>query len=119
MIKLETSKVLLAITNNVDLCNKPARLGAPAIVDPNKANVGIVKARNVVTVSRGAVVFAAAYTAKGWRPLPAMTSLAGKKFYTDAEAETAVKAIFETVRDNSNSILTRKPPEKAHAPGHE
>jgi len=99
MINLETSKVLRLIANNMDLCNKPGRAGAPAIVDPWKVNVGIVKGRNVVTASLNGAVFAGVYTKAGWRALPAMTSLAGKRLYTDDEAEAAVKALFAAASD--------------------
>ncbi len=109
MIKLETSKVIRVIADNVDLANKPGGLH----IIGRRADVSIVRGRNVVVVSFNGAVFSAVYTAKGWRALPAMTSLAGKKFYTDTEAETAVKAIFEAVKDAAER---RRP---AHAPGHE
>lgn len=107
MIKLETSRVILAVTRNVALCNVPARLGAPAIVDATKVDVSIVRGRNVVVVRFNGAVFAGAYTKAGWRALPAMTSLAGKKLYTDTEAETAVMAIFLAAND---ARLQRKGP---------
>ncbi len=109
MIKLETSKVIRVIADSVDLCNKPGGLH----IIGRRADVQIVKGRNVVVVSFNGAVFAGAFTKAGWRALPAMTSLAGKKLYTDAEAETAVKAIFTAVKDAAEQ---RRP---GHAPGHE
>jgi hypothetical protein len=109
MIALSTSKVAKVIADNLDLCNKPGGLH----IIGRRADVQTVPGRNVVVVSFNGATFAGAFTKAGWRALPAMTSLAGKKLYTDAEAETAVKAIFAAVKDAASR---RRP---GHAPGHE
>ena len=96
MIKLETSKVIRVIADNLKLAVVPKL----ATVQPDgEKGVVVSIASNKVVARFGKAVFAGAYTAKGWRALPAMTSLAGKKLYTDEQAATAVQALFAAAAD--------------------
>lgn len=94
MIKLETSKVTKVVADNIPKTQRGVRLVDKAFVD-----VRISTNKLVATLVQGEVrrTFAGAYTAKGWRPLPAMAVLSGKKLYTDAEAAEAVAALFGAV----------------------
>jgi len=101
MIKLETSKVIKVVDDNLPKTQRGANfLHGKSYVDVrisrNKLVATLVvqlAANQGVGEQRGAT-FAASYTAKGWQPLPSMSALAGKKFYTDAEAAEAVSALF-------------------------
>lgn len=92
MIKLESSKVARILADNINLALRRLH-SADAI------GVRVSISSNKMAASFNGATFAAAYTAKGWRPLPAMTSLAGKKLYTDDEAATAVQALFTAAED--------------------
>jgi hypothetical protein len=105
---LEGSAVIRVIADNLPKTQKPGGLGAPAAVGGHHAVVSIASNKVVVAYrpwvessegdnERRAACFAAALTAKGWRPLPAMTVLAGKRLYTDAEAAAAVRALFASI----------------------
>ena len=93
MADLASSRVIRVIADNLKLTVTP-RMG-----HLEEKGVVVTTAQNKVVVRFGQVVFAAMYTIKGWRPLPAMTALAGKKLYSDAEAGASVQALFTAAAD--------------------
>ncbi len=93
MISLVESKVIRVIADNLQLAV------VPRMAKMEEKGVVVTTSHNKLVARFGSVVFAACFTVKGWRPLPAMTSLAGKMLYSDDEAATAVQALFTAAAD--------------------
>lgn len=90
MVKLENSKVARVLADNLDLT-------LPKVAHPVAIGARVSTSGNRFAASFGGTVFAGAYTAKGWRPLPAMTALKGKRLYTEDEAAEALLRLFAEV----------------------
>jgi len=99
---LASSEVTRLVADNFKKTQRgPRPAGAPFvdvafIPGRKKAVLVLVNGEGADEYRRGKT-FAATLTTKGWKPLPAMNALSGKKIYTDAEAAEAVRALFAAV----------------------
>jgi hypothetical protein len=95
MANLETSAVTRVLADNLKKTQRGLRTAGAPFIDVSIHRTKVC----ACLVVDGAYVrtFVASYTAKGWRPLPAMSALSGKKLYTDREAAEAVRALFSSV----------------------